>query len=83
MMKEEGTFSIIDSYMRLAAQDEKILGFRADEYYWRDLGRIESVAAAERDLREGVFLMRGDQNQDPDRKLEPQRAQRTRAENAE
>jgi mannose-1-phosphate guanylyltransferase len=55
MMKEEGTLSIIDSYMPLAAQDEKIIAFRADEYYWRDLGKVESVAAAERDLREGVF----------------------------
>jgi NDP-sugar pyrophosphorylase family protein len=55
MMTEEGTFSIIDSYLRLAAQDETIFAFSADEYYWRDLGRVESVAAAERDLREGVF----------------------------
>jgi NDP-sugar pyrophosphorylase family protein len=55
MMTEEGIFSIIDSYLRLAAQDETIFAFSADEYYWRDLGRVESVAAAERDLREGVF----------------------------
>jgi NDP-sugar pyrophosphorylase family protein len=55
MMTEEGIFSIITSYLRLAGQGENIFGFRADEYYWRDLGKVESVAAAERDFREGVF----------------------------
>ena len=46
MMTEEGAFSIITSYLRLAAREEKILAFRADEYYWRDLGRPENVAQA-------------------------------------
>ena len=50
MMTEEGAFSIISSYLRLAARGEKILAFRADEYQWRDLGRLENVAQAEREL---------------------------------
>jgi NDP-sugar pyrophosphorylase family protein len=50
MMTEQGAFSIIDTYLRLAGQGEKILGFRADEYYWRDLGRPEHVAQAAEDL---------------------------------
>ncbi len=50
MMTEQGVFSIITSYLRLAAAGEKILAFRADEYYWRDLGKPESVAQAERDV---------------------------------
>ncbi|MGA9308506.1 MAG: nucleotidyltransferase family protein [Candidatus Sulfotelmatobacter sp.] len=50
MMTENGVFSIIASYLRLAAQGEKILGFRADEYYWRDLGKAENLAQAERDF---------------------------------
>ena len=49
MMTEGGAFSIISTYLRLAAQGENILGFRADEYYWRDMGRPENVARAERD----------------------------------
>jgi NDP-sugar pyrophosphorylase family protein len=55
MMNEEGVFSIITSYLRLAAQGEKIFGFRADEYYWRDLGRPENVAQAGRDFRDKVL----------------------------
>jgi mannose-1-phosphate guanylyltransferase len=54
-MTEEGTFSIIDSYLRLAAEGEKILAFRADKYYWRDLGRPENMAQAEQDLKGKVF----------------------------
>jgi NDP-sugar pyrophosphorylase family protein len=47
---EEGAFSIIHTYIRLAARGERIRGFRADEYYWRDLGRPESVALAAEEL---------------------------------
>jgi NDP-sugar pyrophosphorylase family protein len=50
MMTEEGAFSIMAVYLRLAAQQEKILAFRADEYYWRDLGRPENVLQAEQEL---------------------------------
>jgi NDP-sugar pyrophosphorylase family protein len=55
MMSEDGAFSIVTSYLRLAAQGEKILAFRADEYYWRDLGTPESVAQAANDLQQKVI----------------------------
>jgi len=51
MISEEGTFSIITTYLRLASLGEKITGFRADEYQWRDLGRPESIVQAAADLR--------------------------------
>lgn len=56
MMAEEGAFSIIASYLRLAAQGEKILAFRADEYYWRDLGKPDNVMQAARDARQKALL---------------------------
>jgi NDP-sugar pyrophosphorylase family protein len=49
-MGEKGAFSIITTYLHLAAQGEKIIAFRADECLWRDLGRPESVIQAARDL---------------------------------
>jgi mannose-1-phosphate guanylyltransferase len=49
-MTEEGVFSIIATYLRLAGQGEKILAFRADEYYWRDLGKLDDLRQAELDL---------------------------------
>ncbi len=56
LMSEEGAFSIITSYLRLAAQGEKILDFRADEYYWQDLGKLDNVAQAAEDLKQKVLL---------------------------
>ncbi|MGD0012054.1 MAG: nucleotidyltransferase family protein [Terriglobia bacterium] len=56
MMIEEGVFSIITSYLRLAAHQEKILAFRADEYYWRDLGRPDNLTQAAQDLKQEVLL---------------------------
>ena len=50
MLTEEGVFSIIPSYLRLAAHGEKILAFRADDYYWRDLGRPSDLTQASLDL---------------------------------
>jgi NDP-sugar pyrophosphorylase family protein len=51
-MSEQGPFSIIDTYLRLAAGGEKILAFRADQYYWRDLGRPENLAQAALDVEQ-------------------------------
>jgi NDP-sugar pyrophosphorylase family protein len=55
-MREEGVFSIITSYLHLAAQGERILAFRVDEYYWRDLGSPDNVIQAEQDLKQRVLL---------------------------
>jgi NDP-sugar pyrophosphorylase family protein len=57
MMTEDGAFSIITTYLRLAAQEEKILAFRADDYYWRDLGKPENVAQAERDVKQNLIAL--------------------------
>jgi NDP-sugar pyrophosphorylase family protein len=54
LLTEEGVFPIIPAYLRLAAQGEKILSFRADEYLWRDLGTPESLSAAAH-LNAGTF----------------------------
>jgi len=56
MLTEEGVFSIIPSYLRLAAQGENILAFRAEEYYWRDLGRPADLTQATHDLQQKALL---------------------------
>lgn len=38
-LTETGAFSIVDSYLRLAAAGESIRLFPADDYRWRDCGR--------------------------------------------
>jgi NDP-sugar pyrophosphorylase family protein len=52
LMTEEGVFSIIAPYLRLAAQGEKIIAFRSDEYQWHDLGRLDDVMQADQDARQ-------------------------------
>jgi NDP-sugar pyrophosphorylase family protein len=56
MITEVGVFSIIPTYLRLAAQGEKILAFRADEYYWRDIGKPADLHQAARDLQQKILL---------------------------
>jgi len=56
MLTEGGIFSIITPYLRLAGKGEQIRGFSADEYYWRDLGRIEDLQQAEHDLTQRVVV---------------------------
>jgi NDP-sugar pyrophosphorylase family protein len=55
MLTEEGIFSVIPAYLRLAAQGQKILAFRADAYYWRDLGRPADLTQAAHDLQQNIF----------------------------
>jgi NDP-sugar pyrophosphorylase family protein len=45
-IEEDGAFSIITTYLRLAAQGERIIAFRADAYDWCDVGRPESLSRA-------------------------------------
>ncbi len=56
LLTEEGIFSIIDSYLHLSAQSQKILAFRADQYYWRDLGRPADLTQAAPDLQQKTLL---------------------------
>jgi NDP-sugar pyrophosphorylase family protein len=55
LLSDQGVFSIIPAYLRLAAQSEAIQAFRADEYYWRDLGKPENIRQAELDIKANLF----------------------------
>jgi NDP-sugar pyrophosphorylase family protein len=55
LMLENGIFSIVTAYLRLAGQGEKILAFPADDYYWRDLGRPDDVLKATQDLKQQIL----------------------------
>jgi len=53
MISEQGAFSIIDAYLRLAGAGENITGFRVDGFYWRDVGRPEQISLAAADFATG------------------------------
>jgi NDP-sugar pyrophosphorylase family protein len=55
MITEDGVFSLISTYLRLARQGENLLAFRTDNYYWRDLGKPESVKQATVDVEQQVL----------------------------
>ncbi len=55
LLGEDGAFSIIPAYLRLAARGERIAAFRADQFYWRDLGRPEDVEQAAGDIASGKY----------------------------
>ncbi len=57
VMQEEGTFPIIPIYLRLAQQNEAVMGYRADQYYWRDLGRPEQIERVSREIEAGDYLI--------------------------
>lgn len=57
LITEQGVFSIITSYLRLAAQGESPMAFRADAYYWRDLGKPENLEQAEQDAKRDLIQL--------------------------
>jgi NDP-sugar pyrophosphorylase family protein len=59
MMSEEGTFSIVQPYLRLAGEGERIVAYRVDGDYWRDLGNPESLARAAEDMKNQAMLRAG------------------------
>jgi mannose-1-phosphate guanylyltransferase len=54
MIKGQGAFSIIESYLQAVRGGETVSAFPAEQYYWRDLGKVEQVRRAEEDLRRGI-----------------------------
>ncbi|MGA8089786.1 MAG: nucleotidyltransferase family protein [Terracidiphilus sp.] len=58
VMHEDGAFSVIPLYLRLAEQNEAVLAYRADQYYWRDLGRLEHIERAALEIQEGDYRVK-------------------------
>jgi len=53
-MDDAPAFSIVPTYLRLASAGEKIIAYRIDGAYWRDLGTPASLQQASDDLKRGV-----------------------------
>lgn len=54
-LKETGPFPILEAYLRLAGEGERIQAFRSDEYFWKDVGGLEKLEELRRRVREGGF----------------------------
>ena len=51
-MSEAGKFSINHVYLRLAGEGERIQAFRADGFFWRDIGRLDRLESVRREIAE-------------------------------
>ncbi len=49
----ETSFSSIECYLRAIRKGSVIKGYRMDSFYWKDMGRLDSLRQAEADIREG------------------------------
>ena len=52
-LPRNGYSNILDVYLDLAAKRARILGFRAEGHYWRDLGTVEDYRGVHADLYDG------------------------------
>ncbi|UCE08496.1 MAG: nucleotidyltransferase family protein [bacterium] len=53
-LEESGRFSVIDVYLKLIEQGLPIIGFPADEFYWKDIGKLETLDEIKHDLNNGI-----------------------------
>jgi NDP-sugar pyrophosphorylase family protein len=58
-MTEQGAFSVIPTYLRLAALGENIQAYGIGDAYWRDLGKPQSLIDAASDIRSGKLVLPG------------------------
>ena len=56
-LDEESAFSIITTYLRVASSGGKVIAYRDDTAYWRDLGKPENVERAAEDLQAGAVVI--------------------------
>jgi len=56
LITETGAFSVIDTYLRLSSQGQKIRAFRHDNSYWRDLGKPADLTQAALDLQQDAKI---------------------------
>lgn len=54
-MPDHGPFSIIDTYLKLAADQQSVHGFIAQNCRWADLGRPEQLAEIEQEIMNSKF----------------------------
>lgn len=52
---ETGSFSIIDVYLKLIERGFKIIGFPANNFYWQDIGRLETLNEIHQHLTSGII----------------------------
>lgn len=56
-IEDGGRFSIVDVYLELIERGFPIIGFPADEFYWKDVGKLEVLDEMKNDLNNGIVQL--------------------------
>lgn len=56
-MDETGPFSIVDVYLKLIENDLPIIGYPVDEFYWKDIGKLDTLSEIQRDIASGAIQL--------------------------
>jgi len=52
---ETGRFSIVDVYLNLIEQGFPIIAYPADDAYWQDIGKLETLQKIQQDFQSGII----------------------------
>ncbi len=58
-MTQDGQFSIIDVYLDLIERGLPIFGYPSDQYYWRDVGKVETLRQINNDIETKRLKLEG------------------------
>ena len=56
-IEQDGRFSIVDIYLKLIEQGSSINGFLADQFYWKDIGKLKSLEEIKYNLINGIVQL--------------------------
>ena len=48
--KQAGQFSIVDVYLDLMEKGFPVIGYQTDQFYWKDIGKLETLAEIQKEL---------------------------------
>lgn len=51
--KKAGSFSIVDVYLDLIEKGLPVIGYQADQFYWKDIGKMEALEEVQKELERG------------------------------
>lgn len=56
-MEKSSHFSIVDDYLDVIENGQSISGFPADQYYWKDIGKQETLNEIHTDIKNGIVAL--------------------------
>jgi NDP-sugar pyrophosphorylase family protein len=54
---EKGRFSIVDVYLKLIEKGLPIIGYLVDQFYWQDIGKLDTLNEINKDITAGVIQL--------------------------